>query len=67
VSKSLIFQVGGNAARSEVDRLCDPLKKLVVNQKHAQTWLEQALFGNDFPSTKVSPEEKRAFLRKILK
>jgi hypothetical protein len=67
VSRTLIFQVGGNAARSEVDRLCDPLKKLVVNQKHAQNWLEQALFDDDFPSTKVSPEEKRAFLRKILK
>lgn len=64
VSRSLIFQVGGNAARSEVDKLCDPLKKLVVNQKHAQAWLEQALFDDNFPSTKVSAEEKRAFLRK---
>lgn len=67
VSRSLIFNVGGNAARSELDRLCDPLKKLVVNQVHAQGWLERALFAEDFPSTKVSAEEKTVFLRKIIK
>jgi hypothetical protein len=67
VSRSLIFNVGGNAARSELDRLCDPLKKLVVCQVHAQAWLERALFADDFPSSKVSAEEKRVFLKKIIK
>lgn len=67
VARSLVRNVGGEAMRSELDKLSEPLKKLVVQQSSAQAWLEAALLAGDFPSDKVGPEEKRAFLKKIIK
>ncbi|KAB5558299.1 armadillo-type protein [Coniochaeta sp. 2T2.1] len=67
VSRSLIRNIGGDAMRSELDKLTEPLKKLVVQQPRAQSWLEAALVAEDFPSNKVSPEDKRMFLKKIIK
>jgi hypothetical protein len=67
VARSLVRNVGGEAMRSELDKLSEPLKKLVVQQVRAQRWLEVALMAADFPSDKVGPEEKRAFLKKIIK
>ena len=66
LARSLIYNVGGNASRTELDKLSDPLKKLVVQNVHAQAWLEQALFEESFPSTQVSAEDKRIFLKKII-
>ncbi|KAK3692694.1 armadillo-type protein [Podospora appendiculata] len=66
VAQSLVQNIGGNAARSELDKLSDPLKKLVTNQVRAQSWLEQALFHESFPSKQVTPQEKTLFLRKIV-
>jgi hypothetical protein len=67
VSRSLMRNIGGEASRSDLDRLSEPLKKLVVRQVGAQTWLESALFADDFPSVNVSLEEKGLFLKKIIK
>jgi len=64
-TQTLIRNIGGNAARSEIDKLSDPLKKLVVQQPRAQAWLEHAL-SHDFPSARVTEEEKMLFLKKIL-
>jgi len=57
--------VGGNAARSELDKLSDPLKKLVFQNANARQWLEAALNDSSFPSDKVSPAERALFLKKI--
>ncbi len=65
-AQTLVQNIGGNASRSELDRLSDPLKKLVVSQASAQAWLEGALFHESFPSTQVTPEEKMMFLKKII-
>lgn len=67
LAQSLVQNVGGNASRSELDRLSDPLKKLVVQHVHAKAWLEQALFGDSFPSPHVSREDRAVFLKKIIK
>lgn len=67
VARSLARNLGGEAMRSELDKLSEPLKKLVVQQVRAQSWLEAALMAEDFPSDKVGPEEKRAFLKKVIK
>lgn len=67
VSRSLMRNIGGDAMRSELDKLSEPLKKLVVQQPKAQAWLEAALLAEDFPSDKVSVGEKRRFLKKIIK
>ncbi|KAK8065795.1 hypothetical protein PG997_012542 [Apiospora hydei] len=62
---SLIQNIGGNAARSELDKLSDPLKKLVFQNAHARQWLEAALNDDSFPSDKVSPADRALFLKKI--
>lgn len=59
--------IGGNASRSELDKLSDPLKKLVVQHHRAQQWLESALCDPSFPSTQVSQGDKSMFLKKIIK
>jgi hypothetical protein len=63
---SLIRNVGGNALRSELDKLSEPLKKLVVRHTMAKRWLETALYHEHFPSTLVSAEQKALFLKKII-
>ncbi|KAL8328816.1 hypothetical protein RB597_004527 [Gaeumannomyces tritici] len=63
---SLIRNVGGNAARSELDRISEPLKKLAAQHVRAKSWLEQALSDASFPSSRVASEEKSVFLKKIL-
>ncbi|EGO57809.1 hypothetical protein NEUTE1DRAFT_122164 [Neurospora tetrasperma FGSC 2508] len=66
ISQTLIQNIGGNAARSELDKLSDPLKKLVTSQVRSRQWLEQALFDPSFPGQQVGNDEKSTFLRKII-
>ncbi len=67
ISRSLIQNVGGNASRSELDKLSDPLKKLVAQHVRARVWLEQALADPSFPSSRVTAQEKAIFLKKIIR
>jgi len=63
----LVQNIGGQAARSELDTLAEPLKKLVFAQRQAKKWLSDALDDPSFPSDKVGPTEKRVWLQKIMK
>ncbi|EPS39280.1 hypothetical protein H072_6942 [Dactylellina haptotyla CBS 200.50] len=67
LAKNLVIQIGGGAARSELDNVTEPLKKMVFKQLHARKWLETSLFSNGegFPSQKVSAEDKNMFLKKL--
>lgn len=67
VAHSLIQNIGGKAARSELDKLSDPLKKLVVQHVNSRAWLEAALNDASFPSDKVSRDDKSMFLKKIIR
>lgn len=67
LTKSLVQNIGGNASRSELDKLADPLKKLVVQHPRSKQWLEAALLDPAFPSTKVTAEDKLVFVKKITK
>jgi hypothetical protein len=67
LTQALIYNIGGHAARSELDKLSDPVKKLVVRQVNSKRWFEAALFGESFPSDKVGEGEKRVFLQKIVR
>lgn len=67
LTRSLVQNIGGNASRSELDKLSDPLKKLVVQHPRAKQWLEAALLDPSFPSTKVTAEDKSMFAKKIIK
>ncbi|PBP17057.1 importin [Diplocarpon rosae] len=66
LAQALIYNIGGHAARSELDKLSDPVKKLVVRQVHARTWFEGALMDASFPSKIVTEKDKRVFLTKIM-
>ncbi|KAI1001741.1 hypothetical protein K3495_g6463 [Podosphaera aphanis] len=65
IAQALIFNVGGSAARSELEKLSDPIKKLTTSQLYAKRWIEAALFDPNFPSDKVNNNDKTIFLQKI--
>lgn len=67
VAGAVVFNISGNAARSELDKVCDPLRKLVVRHLQAKNWLQGALFSENFSSDRVKDNEKTAFLQKIIK
>lgn len=67
LSLALIVSIGGEAARSELDILTEPLKKLVKGQVKAKQWLAEALEHEAFPSKIVSTADKRIWLQKIIK
>ncbi|KAL1839946.1 hypothetical protein VTJ49DRAFT_990 [Mycothermus thermophilus] len=70
VARSLVRNLSGHAARSEIDKLCEPLKRLVVTRPEAQEWLRAALLDDGCllpgAAERVSAEERVAFLRKIV-
>ena len=61
----LVHQIGGQALRSDLDYLCEPLKALLLNQGNVQTWLQHGLL-DDFPSPNVPVCERTKFLRHVL-
>ncbi|KAL2132662.1 hypothetical protein VTI74DRAFT_3532 [Chaetomium olivicolor] len=68
-ARSLVNNIGGQAARSELDKLCEPLKKLVTTRVEAQAWLHQALFDEAHPflgAERVGQEERMGFLRRVI-
>ncbi|RYO84260.1 hypothetical protein DL764_009357 [Monosporascus ibericus] len=66
ISRSLVQSVGGKAARSQLDKLSDPLKRLVVQHPDARHWLEDALNDPSFPGEKATRSDKTMFLKKVL-
>lgn len=66
LTEALVFNISGDAARSDLDKLCDPLKKLVVRQLRSKSWLEAALLAENFPSNKVAAKDKAVFLQKLM-
>lgn len=65
--QSLIRNIGGNALRSELDKLSEPVKKLVIRYPSAKIWIEAALNDEHFPSSRVTPEQKTMFVKKIIR
>lgn len=59
--------VGGNAARSELDKVAEPLKRMVSRYPETKLWLELGLNHPSFPSSKVTLEQKSMFLKKIIR
>lgn len=67
LSLALIVSIGGEATRSELDILAEPLKRLVKAQVKAKQWLADALEHEAFPSKLVTTADKRIWLQKIIK
>jgi hypothetical protein len=80
LARSLVRNFAGHAARSELDKLCEPLKKLVVTRVEAQGWLQLALAdeghgggggggGGVFPAgaaERVGEGERGAWVRRVV-
>ena len=64
---ALVLNIGGNASRSELDFIAEPVKKLARKHKMSKSWLESALHSPYFPSDKVRPDEKQRFLSQIIR
>lgn len=67
LARSLVRNIGGNASRSELDKLSEPLKKLVIAHPQAKQWLEAGLVDPSFSSEHVTEADKSTFLKKIIK
>lgn len=67
LARSLVRNIGGNASRSELDKLSEPLKKLVVQHPRAKQWLEAGLVDPSFSSAYVTETDKTTFLKKVIK
>lgn len=66
LTQSLARNIGGNALRSELDRLSEPLRKLVINYPMSREWLQSSLDHPSFPSQRVAPEQKSLFVKKVI-
>ncbi|KAL8710953.1 MAG: hypothetical protein Q9220_004552 [cf. Caloplaca sp. 1 TL-2023] len=64
---AIVNNIAGEAARSELERLAEPLRKMVFAQPKAKQWLSSALFSNAFPSSKVGSAEKKFWLQQVMK
>ena len=62
-----MYNIGGNASRSELDKISEPLRKLVVAQVRSKSWLDAALRGDAFDTDKVTMKDKLVFLQKVMK
>jgi hypothetical protein len=67
LTRSIIFNIGGNASRSELDKITEPLKKLIANQARAKAWIEQALADASFPGMRISTQDKSMFVKRIIR
>lgn len=67
LARAIIYNVSGHASRSELDKLSDPIKKLVVRHPQAKSWLEVALLAEGGANGNVGEAEKRMWLQKVLK
>lgn len=68
LARSLVRNISGHAARSELDKLCEPLKKLVATQVEAQGWLHAALFdeGCFVAGERVGEVERVGWVRRVV-
>lgn len=67
LAQSLARNIGGHASRSELDRLSEPIKKLINRYPMARQWLGAGLSHGSFPSDKVTAEQKSLFVKKLVR
>lgn len=67
LSQALARNIGGQASRSELAKLSEPVKKLVSCYPQSKTWLETAFSNPEATGSNVTPEERSLFVRKIIR
>ncbi|KAI9722130.1 MAG: hypothetical protein M1828_004944 [Chrysothrix sp. TS-e1954] len=67
LTRIAVHQIGGNASRSDLDRLSLLLKQLVKTQMPAlRGWMQAALTEATFPSGRLSEAEKSRFVSMVV-
>ncbi|TWU74744.1 hypothetical protein ED733_005644 [Metarhizium rileyi] len=66
LAQSLARNIGGRASRSELDKLSEPIKRLVGSYPLAKEWLQDGLSHTTFPSDKITLEQKALFVKKVV-
>lgn len=67
LGKTIARNIGGNASRSELDKLSEPIKKLVSYYPSAKDWLGSGLNDSTFPSSKVTLDQKSLFVKQLIR
>ena len=67
VCQALVNKIAGQASRSELDEVAEPLKKIVFCQPSAKVWLSHALNGISSTDQRVGQSDKTRWLQKILR
>lgn len=66
LAQALVKNYSGEALRTQLDKLSNPLRRLVVRHPKASQWLEAALQDQALPNDRVSATDKAVFLKKIV-
>jgi len=62
---AMVLEIGGLAARSELDTLCEPLKTFLLHQSKATVWLQESLASAAFIKPTVTSNDKEVFVRQL--
>lgn len=65
LAAALMRQFGGQAMRSDLEFLCEPLKALLLHQRQSQSWLQDGLASIIPANQAMGSEEKSKFLRQL--
>lgn len=63
--KALIHNIAGYASRSQLEWVAEPYRRLVKRCPEWRSCTEQALYGSDFPSSRVDDATKRRFVLQV--
>ncbi|KAL8913434.1 MAG: hypothetical protein Q9171_001727 [Xanthocarpia ochracea] len=66
VTQAIINNIGGDAARSELENWTNPLRQMVSTEVRSRQWISEALSSRNFPSTKVDDAQKKLFLEQVM-
>lgn len=64
--KVLVFNIAGEAQRTSLDEVTDPLRRIVTKNPRTSSWVEAALAAPDFPAPKVPDKERQWFRRMVI-
>ncbi|KAL8922875.1 MAG: hypothetical protein Q9172_003381 [Xanthocarpia lactea] len=66
VTQAIINNIGGDAARSELENWTNPLRQMVSTEVRSRQWISEALSSPTFPSSKVDDAQKKLFLEQVM-
>jgi hypothetical protein len=67
LSQALARNIGGQASRSELAKLSEPVKKLVSCYPQSKNWLETAFEDPEASGPNVTREDRSLFVKKLIR